>query len=229
MFNFMPEILEPFAYLLFHLTVWSSLVVGKKLYPAMKLPSLKKIIRILPVSVAFIIWDYLVANRWWYFSDKYTLFKIGSLPIEEILFFISIPIALLTITENVNELFSSTYHQKISPKIFYLFKVLPLIALFFALLMKWEYTAAISLLTFLLMKKSELENKVFLTGLIFTFFATFLFNFYFTALPIVTYNQLFKSHWQIFSIPFEDFFYGLIFYKLIFSRYYENSGFYQTT
>lgn len=225
----MPEILEPFAYLLFHLTVWGSLLVGKKLYPPMKLPSLRKITRVLPISIAFIIWDYLVANRWWYFSDKYTLFKIGSLPIEEIMFFISIPIALLTITENAKELFSSANYQKISPKIFFLLKVLPLITLFFALLMKWEYTTTISLLTFFLMKKSELENKVFLYGMIFTLFATFLFNFYLTALPIVTYNQLFKSYWQIFSIPVEDFFYGLIFYKLIFSRYYENSGFYQTT
>lgn len=225
----MLEILKPFAYLIFHLTVWGSLLIGKIAYPPMKIPNHKKLINAIPISIAFIIWDTLVTNRWWYFSDKYTLFKIGSLPIEEIMFFISIPIALVVITENFRAVIKSNYQKVISNRVFLLIKTIPLMILFFALFNGWEYTAIIALLTFVFTKKADLENKVFLAGLLFTLLATFFFNYYLTALPIVTYNQFLKSPWQIFSIPIEDFFYGLIFYKLIFSRYYENSDFYRTT
>jgi len=58
--------------------------------------------------------------------------------------------------------------------------------------------------------KTNLFNKYyFYYFLSIVFFLTFFFNGYLTARPIVIYNNLLKTNINIFTIPIEDFIYGL--------------------
>ena len=58
---------------------------------------------ILPVSTAFLAWDLLATYAgWWWFDDDYvTGLFIGPLPIEEILFFLVVPVCGLLTYEGV--------------------------------------------------------------------------------------------------------------------------------
>lgn len=47
-------------------------------------------------AIPFLIWDVAVTDRHWFFADEYTMgLRILSLPIEEILFFFTVPYACL--------------------------------------------------------------------------------------------------------------------------------------
>ena len=61
---------------------------------------------VLPVAAVFIVWDYLAVRAgWWHFDDRYlTGWFIGPLPIEELLFFLVIPVCGLLTFEAVRRL-----------------------------------------------------------------------------------------------------------------------------
>jgi lycopene cyclase domain-containing protein len=62
------------------------------------------IMSILPVSIFFIIWDaYAISQGHWYFDQKQILGIFGpyDIPLEEFLFFTSIPIAAIMTIEAV--------------------------------------------------------------------------------------------------------------------------------
>ena len=55
---------------------------------------------ILPVAVVFLVWDVAAtANGWWSFNPDYVIgLRVANLPIEEVLFFVVIPVcAILTL------------------------------------------------------------------------------------------------------------------------------------
>ena len=58
---------------------------------------------ILPVAAVFIGWDYLAtAAGWWHFDPRYVIgVMVGALPLEELLFFLVIPICGLLTFEAV--------------------------------------------------------------------------------------------------------------------------------
>jgi lycopene cyclase domain-containing protein len=49
---------------------------------------------VLPVAAAFILWDLAaVHSRWWWFDSAQILgVRLGALPIEEVLFFLVVPV-----------------------------------------------------------------------------------------------------------------------------------------
>lgn len=62
------------------------------------------LLSLLPISLGFLIWDaYAIAQGHWYFDQKQVTGINGPLniPIEEILFFLIIPIAVLMTLEGV--------------------------------------------------------------------------------------------------------------------------------
>jgi lycopene cyclase domain-containing protein len=61
---------------------------------------------ILPVAAVFVLWDYLAtAAGWWWFDDRYlTGVFLGPLPLEELMFFLVIPICGLLTFEAVRRL-----------------------------------------------------------------------------------------------------------------------------
>ncbi len=61
---------------------------------------------IAPVAAVFLIWDYLAIQAgWWWFDPEYiTGIFVGALPIEEITFFVAIPICGILTLEAVRHL-----------------------------------------------------------------------------------------------------------------------------
>ncbi len=66
----------------------------------------RAVLAILPVAVIFILWDYLAARAgWWRFDRSYlTGVFAGPLPLEELLFFLVIPVCGLLTFEAVRHL-----------------------------------------------------------------------------------------------------------------------------
>jgi lycopene cyclase domain-containing protein len=217
--------LNNFYYLFFHILVLGSILVAKLFYRSMHLPA-KLMLRVLPVAALFIINDALVTNHWWFFNDLYVLPlpKIFELPIEEILFFITVPFGLLTFLENLpllnwQNLSQKAWQIKNRLWLFILYLVFAILLLF-VLSQSWWYSASILLLMLILLKDLLNLSKAEFLALLFTVFMTLIFNYYLTALPIVTYNPIYKSGLMILTIPLEDFIYGMIFYLLILKSVY---------
>ncbi len=61
---------------------------------------------IAPVAAVFLIWDYFaILAGWWWFDPEYiTGIYVGALPIEEITFFVAIPICGILTLEAVRHL-----------------------------------------------------------------------------------------------------------------------------
>ncbi len=60
-------------------------------------------VSVLPVAAVFLVWDYLAAGAgWWSFDPGYlTGLWVGGLPIEELLFFVVIPVCGILTLEGV--------------------------------------------------------------------------------------------------------------------------------
>ena len=61
---------------------------------------------ILPVAAIFVLWDYLAARAgWWWFDDRYLIgLFAGPLPVEELLFFLVIPVCGILTFEAVRHI-----------------------------------------------------------------------------------------------------------------------------
>lgn len=189
-----------------------------------KLPSY--FFSVLIVSTAYIIWDSVATFRGdWGFNPEYLNgLYFFSLPIEEILFFITVPYSCIFIYETVG--FYIKDRKLAFNKYFF---ILPVIVLFInAYLFKDQpytltvsfYAASFFLISILLFDKLILSGNFWITILI-TFVPFFIVNYILTSVPIVTYNS--ESIWnvRITTIPAEDFIYSfsmislwILFYEL---------------
>ena len=61
---------------------------------------------VLPVAAVFVVWDYLAARAgWWRFDGRYlTGLFLGRLPLEELLFFLVVPVCGILTFEAVRRL-----------------------------------------------------------------------------------------------------------------------------
>lgn len=220
-----------YEYLIFNIIVLSGpLFFGslKKFYFLNKFR--KAIISISISAIPFLIWDFAVAERHWFFADQYTLgFRIFGLPIEEILFFFTVPYACLftwqmvkkylntngsnnSTNEDNNNIFLQ--HEKKSIILFFFTLTILIIAAVAALFAGKEYTA-IALIYFSLsiLFDRYWGSKIIFTksfGIYFLFVSIFtlIFNGYLTWRPIVTYDEMYQMGFRVFTIPIEDFFFG---------------------
>ena len=178
------------------------------------------------VSTCYLLWDILVTARGeWSFNGKYlTGVQILNVPIEEILFFITVPYSCLFIYEVV---LYATHGRKLRLPVIII--VAPIIALFAASLAvsSQGYTAkalascAFFLTTALLLDRPLLESKQYWIWLAICYVPFLIINTVLTALPVVEYNS--KAIWglRVGTIPLEDFFYNyamlsfyLLFYRI---------------
>ena len=177
----------------------------------------KSIYSIIIIMIPFIIWDALVTGRHWWFNENYiTGFRIANLPIEEWMFFITVPFAVLFIWQ----IFS--YHTG-NPRssglrnIKYLMVILLLPGIIFFLNGR-EYTGLVLLalavtgLTDILLKTELFSRKNTYFYLALITILNLVFNGYLTGRPVVIYDESYQLGIRLISIPIEDFFYG---YSLI--------------
>lgn len=180
-------------------------------------------------AIIFIVWDQLVVNYFWFFNSQYiTGIFLLNLPIEEILFFITVPFSCLLLWVNYKRRFAD---RTLKYPLVYLWSVLAGASILFLVYGK-IYSASV-LFVFLIVVALDLilKTKLFYRKLFLIFIflitniLTFIFNLYLTARPIVIYSEALKTNFNIISIPVEDFIFGMalialniILYEKIFSK-----------
>lgn len=176
------------------------------------------------VGTGYIIWDAIVTYRGdWYFDHKYVMdFEILGLPIEEILFFITVPFACIFIYENLVYFVK----DKELPYNRYFYFVLGILFVIFGVIFyKQDYTilSLFSVAFFFFMVagpfKYVVKSRLYWFYLVLSFIPFIIFNYLLTSVTIVHYNS--KAIWgiRVTTIPLEDFFYNfsmLSFYLLVY-------------
>lgn len=166
-------------------------------------------------AALFIVWDhYFTLAGVWSFNHKYTLgLDIWSLPLEEVLFFVTVPYSCVFIYENM----ISYKPKKLLPE--KLWVILLLIAVVFGVLAfsasGRAYTLSVTLgMAIFLPLSVWLLSDMHLENFILTFFISILpmlvVNGILTALPVVRYDDLQNCGVRLGTIPVEDFLYGAL-------------------
>ncbi|HET6227525.1 MAG TPA: lycopene cyclase domain-containing protein [Bacteroidia bacterium] len=176
-------------------------------------------VAILLPAVLFIAWDeYFTQLGVWGFNEKYLSgIYIGSLPLEEVLFFICIPYACVFTYEALNYLFKKDYlapYQKIISVILTVSTLL----LGFININKWyTCTTFFGLSVYLLILQYILKSTFlsrFYFAYLFILIPFFVVNGILTGTliddPVVWYNNTENLAVRIGTIPVEDIFYGML-------------------
>lgn len=168
------------------------------------------------ISIPHLAWDFFATlNGDWSFNPEYTLgFKIIGLPVEEILFFFTVPFACIFVYESVLYLVRERIF-KISFSIFLALGVVSSILFFVFYYLPYTRTAflAFGLLSFyiyIVQPKLFTKKSTYITLLIFTLLF-FLSNTFLTILPIVLYSPNAILNIRLGSIPLEDLFFNFSF------------------
>ena len=181
---------------------------------------------ILFISTAYIIWDVIATKRGdWAFNPEHLL---GSyffcLPLEEVLFFITVPYSCIFIFETVS-FYLKEKNINLNPKLF-IIPALLLVALGI-IFYEQHYTFTVSIFTaaffigaIIFNKKLLLSRNFWITMLI-SFVPFLIVNYFLTSIPVVTYNDAAFSAKRFITIPYEDFLYSfsmislwILFYEL---------------
>ncbi len=166
------------------------------------------------VMIPYVIWDALVAGSHWWFNDAYTLnFRLFGLPIEEWLFFITVPFGCLLVWETLPHTDSwlgrlkSLRYVRTS-----LYTTLPIGVWVFST--GKQYTGLVlfcfglvALVDTLLRVDLLLRPKTYLY-LVIVSVLILVFNGYLTARPVVLYGEAYQVGYRILTIPLEDIGYG---------------------
>ena len=179
----------------------------KYLFPAMLLP-----------AALYIVWDiYFTGKGVWSFNENYiTGIKLYNLPIEEVLFFFIVPYCCVFIYECIKYYFPKIRDNKTADVIL---MTIGLILWMAGIIFCHKYYTS---WTFIF-------NALFITAIYFfsNYFKTFdaasflvsycimLIPFlivigFLTAIPVVLYNDAENLGFRIYTIPFEDIFYGML-------------------
>ena len=188
----------------------------KFLFPAMIFPAL-----------FYIVWDIFFTSKGvWFFNEKYiTGIRLAGLPLEEILFFLLVPYCCLFIYECIRCYFPNL-KNKTQADVF--LKVLALVLLICAILFRHlYYTSWTFLFTSLFIIIVYTFSNYFKTFDATSFLVSYavilipflIVNGLLTAIPVVIYNGLENLGIRIYTIPFEDVFYGLLLTMMVVALY----------
>lgn len=177
------------------------------LFPAMIFPAL-----------VYIIWDiYFISKGVWSFDDRYiTGIKLVNLPVEELLFFLIVPYCCLFIYECIRCYFPGLKDKRVADIILQVLAIVLLISgIFFY---KKYYTC----LTFVFCSLfigviylwrnffKDFDSVSFLVSFVIVLIPFLIVNGFLTAIPVVLYNDEENLRIRIYTIPFEDIFYGML-------------------
>ena len=166
------------------------------------------------VAVPYLIWDALVTDRHWMFNQEYVLgITLFRLPLEEWLFFLTVPFACLFTWEMILKVVpdSSTRAGDIIRKIFLLMPVMGIIVF----INGEQYSGLVLLFLSLAVLLDKVLNtnlvnrRSFYLYIILIIGFILIFNGYLTWRPVVLYDESFQLGIRIFTIPVEDFGYGI--------------------
>lgn len=182
-------------------------------------------------GLLFLFWDVLFTiHGVWSFNDKYiTGIKFLALPIEEILFFLTVPFACLFIYSCLNHYVKWSISNDVVRGI----SGLLIAAAAFLLLDNFNrlYTAvtfgllAIVLLVLLFVIKADWLNRFYMAYLV-SLVPFYIVNGLLTSIPVVSYNNDQNLGIRIWTIPLEDHFYSmaLLLINIAFFEYFRSNN-----
>ncbi|MBS1625719.1 MAG: lycopene cyclase domain-containing protein [Bacteroidetes bacterium] len=169
----------------------------------------------LVTAAIFIVWDhYFTVAGVWSFNHAYTLdLDIWSLPVEEILFFITVPYSCVFIYENVR---CYKPRKLLSDSLWIVLLILPAVFGILAYMSAARaYTLSVTMgMTIFLplavwaLRADQLEN--FVLSFLVSILPMLVVNGILTALPVVRYDDLQNCGIRLGTIPIEDFLYGAL-------------------
>ncbi len=168
---------------------------------------------ILITGVVFLIWDLLfVKLDVWSFNPDYIVgINLWGLPLEEMLFFLTVPYACVFIYECLNAYFPKDHLQKYSLALSNLFLGLCIAILFFGF-RHWYTLINFGFLFVVLAYVEYLNTKLrfmykFYRAYLIALIPFYIVNGFLTAIPVVIYNNKENLNFRVGTIPFEDHFY----------------------
>jgi lycopene cyclase domain-containing protein len=182
-------------------------------------------------GLLFLIWDVLFTVKGvWSFNQKYILgITLFGLPLEEVLFFLTVPFACIFIYECLK------YYVKWQPADFIISTICSAIIVYGILNCCFNYSKLYTLATFITLVplviyvffvlKAKWLNRFFLAYAI-TLIPFYVVNGLLTSIPIVLYNNAENLGKRIWTIPLEDHFYcmALLLMNIAFFEYFRKKG-----
>ncbi|MBK0402190.1 lycopene cyclase domain-containing protein [Adhaeribacter sp. BT258] len=166
-------------------------------------------------AAVFIPWDiYFTQRGIWGFNPEYLLgINIFGLPLEEVMFFFTVPYACLFIYQCLNVYFGESIFQK-HARVF-TFVLIAFLAILAAVNLPRLYTSATAVFLIVMF---VLHFKLFGFALLGKFYRAYLVhlipfllvNGVLTAIPIVWYNNDFNLGLRVYTIPIEDSYYSML-------------------
>ncbi|MBS1612855.1 MAG: lycopene cyclase domain-containing protein [Bacteroidetes bacterium] len=167
------------------------------------------------VAICFLVWDYFFTlNGIWGFNHQYiTSIYLFNLPIEEVLFFITVPYSCTFIHESLKYFFPKPINLLASKYLFYIVGGIMLVGSFFATHLAYTYsvllTGGLTLLVLPSIFPPALLNLFSITFML-SLLPMLVVNGLLTYLPVVVYNNTQNCGIRIGTIPIEDFAYALV-------------------
>lgn len=170
---------------------------------------------IIPVATLFLVWDYwFTLEGVWHFNKDYLLNIEGlNLPLEEWLFFITVPFACIFIFDVFRCYLPKDYGAKAG---YYISVILGAILLVLGLMYYQQiYTGVTFVSTGIMLLINGFWLQPRYLGLFFIAYAVHLIPFaiingILTAFPVVIYNNMENLHLRMGTIPVEDAFYSML-------------------
>lgn len=169
-------------------------------------------------ALLYIVWDiYFTAKGVWSFNEHYiTGIKLYNLPLEEVLFFFIVPYCCIFIYACTRSYFPNLANKKNADLFIKGMAVLLLIAgiiCYHKYYTSWTFifTAVFILLLYLFKNYFKSFDAVsFLISYAICLIPFLIVNGFLTAIPVVLYNDAENLGIRIYTIPFEDAFYGML-------------------
>jgi lycopene cyclase domain-containing protein len=170
-------------------------------------------ISVIIIGAVFLVWDSIAVKRGdWSFNGRFvgniTLFD---LPLEEILFFITVPYSCIFIYEVLRS-YLREKQLKIKTRTIFLFAAIFAASAFVFRNQYYTFTvllfSSLFLIAALLMFNHILRSKIYWLTILITYIPFLIVNYVLTSLPVVSYNENAIWGYRILTIPIEDFFYS---------------------
>jgi lycopene cyclase domain-containing protein len=179
----------------------------KYVFPAMIIPAL-----------FYIAWDmFFTAKGVWSFNENYiTGIKLYNLPIEEVLFFFVVPYCCVFIYECIRCYFPYLKNKPLADIILITLACILLVTgiIFYKnYYTSWAFiltAAAIEIIYFCKNYFKNFDAAPFLVAYGIILIPFLVVNSFLTAIPVVLYNDAENLGIRIYTIPFEDVFYGML-------------------
>jgi lycopene cyclase domain-containing protein len=178
------------------------------------------------VGGVFIIWDSIATYRGdWSFNPSFVIgLNLFNLPLEEVLFFITVPYSGIFLYET-GKFYGLDKTININRFLIYGFAVLILFLAIFFISQYYTFTVLIFTSIFLFIsvsykgKAALINSRLYWLWIGFMYLPFLVVNYFLTSIPIVTYSKSAIWGLRFITIPLEDFFYSfslLSFYLLIY-------------